>query len=192
MIEGYEAYWVTENGRVYSGYRQVSPGGHANGFSTVKDDKPFKEMTLTLDRGYYFVGLYKDGKMKKKPVHRIVLEAYLGNSPKPYPHYVACHRNGIPTDNRVENLYWGTPKENSQDMVRMGRQYKGERHWHTRITNEQIREIMAEPRRMGVIPYLSKKYGISKYTVLAIRGGTTRREITNDSSSHNTSPQQVG
>lgn len=31
-----------------------------------------------------------------------------------------CHRNGEKTDNRVENLYWGSNGDNQRDSVRHG------------------------------------------------------------------------
>lgn len=174
---GYRNYWVSRDGRVYSSFRQVSRGTFRGGFKTVSDKKPIKELKQVLDRGYLFVGLYRDGKMKKTPVHRLVLKTFTGKEPRGL---LACHINGIPTDNRIENLYWGTPKQNSADMVRMGRQYKGEQHWHTRLTDKQVMDIKNKPRKMGVIAQLAEEYGISPYTVHAIRCGTTRKYLTNE------------
>jgi hypothetical protein len=57
------------------------------------------------------------------PVHRLVLEAFVG--PRP-PGHLCRHLNGVPDDNRVENLAWGTPKENGEDAVRH-REMKAER-----------------------------------------------------------------
>ncbi len=51
-------------------------------------------------------------------VHQLVLLAFVGPRPKGYG---GLHRNGDPADNRLENLYYGTQKENGQDMVRHGR-----------------------------------------------------------------------
>lgn len=52
-----------------------------------------------------------------KSVHRLVLEAFVGACP---PGMETCHKNGIRTDNRVDNLYWGTSSENNLDIVRHG------------------------------------------------------------------------
>jgi hypothetical protein len=49
-------------------------------------------------------------------VHRLVALAFFGDSNLP-----VCHKNDIPTDNRVENLYYGTYSENLHDSVRNGR-----------------------------------------------------------------------
>ena len=45
-------------------------------------------------------------------VHRLVLELFVGPCPDGME---ACHNNGISSDNRVENLRWGTRKENQND-----------------------------------------------------------------------------
>lgn len=51
-------------------------------------------------------------------VHRVVLTAFVGPCPDGME---GCHNNGNPTDNRLENLRWGTRSENSRDTVRHGR-----------------------------------------------------------------------
>lgn len=65
--------------------------------------------------GHLLVVLYKDGKMKARPVHQLVLGAYL---PKPSPELVVMHIDSVPTNNRLENLAWGTCKENNNDSHR--------------------------------------------------------------------------
>src|SRR5205823_4938136 len=46
-------------------------------------------------------------------VAALVLEAFKG--PKPSSRHKACHKNDNPADNRLENLYWGTEREQSLD-----------------------------------------------------------------------------
>jgi len=54
---------------------------------------------------------------KTHMVHRLVLEAFV--SPRP-PGMDTCHRDGDPTNNRLDNLRWGTRSENIRDAVRHG------------------------------------------------------------------------
>lgn len=73
-IEVIEGYKVSNLGEVYS----------------MKTDKALKKHT---DRyGYLYVGVYIDGKLKFKKVHRLVAKAFLS------------HKNENKRDNRVENL----------------------------------------------------------------------------------------
>lgn len=67
--------------------------------------------------GYPLVLLYQRGVRKVSLVHRLVAEAFLGPAPNGA---VVCHNNGNPSDNRVENLRWGTQSDNISDSVKHG------------------------------------------------------------------------
>lgn len=65
--------------------------------------------------GYPMARLSRHSEVSAKYVHRLVLEAFCG---APAPGDEGCHLNGVRTDNRLENLYWGTHSENIFDAVR--------------------------------------------------------------------------
>lgn len=67
--------------------------------------------------GRAHVDLPKDGARFRRLVHQVVLEAFVGPCP---PGMEACHNNGDPTDNRLENLRWDTHSGNMWDQVRHG------------------------------------------------------------------------
>lgn len=77
-------------------------------------------MTLGVhaQTGYLRVTLSHKGKWRPRLVHRLVLLGFRGE-PKKGADF-GCHRNGIRNDNRLVNLYWGTPPQNTLDQVAHG------------------------------------------------------------------------
>lgn len=70
--------------------------------------------------------------------HVCVAEAFIGPRPEGL---VVCHGNDIRTDNRLSNLSWGTPKENSEGMVARGRSCRGEKSGQAILTTEDVLRI---------------------------------------------------
>lgn len=109
-IKGYIGlYQVSNFGRIKSLRRKIiSPTG--NYYS--------KEKILTTNAndglGYVRIQLFKNNKSKCVRVHRLVAEAFI---PNPYNKRDVNHKNGIKSDNRVENLEWATRSENELHSI---------------------------------------------------------------------------
>ena len=93
------------------------PDYQISNMGRVKSLKWGKEKILNLSlnyKGYYQVGLRKDGKRKLYKIHRLIAQAFIPN-PENKPQI--DHINTIKTDNRVENLRWVTNKENCNNLL---------------------------------------------------------------------------
>ena len=114
-VKGYEdRYIVLKNGDIYSIKRNVYCHG-----KIIETLKPYKLKPSYDKKGYLVVNLYKgDGKRpKSKKVHNIVATAFLEN---PNGLKCACHKDNVKEHCNVENLYWGTDRENNHQARQDG------------------------------------------------------------------------
>lgn len=109
-IPGWDYYEVSDLGRVRSLDKVVKSKG---GFRTIKG----RERKPNLVKGYYRITLRDRNRTLDILVHRLVLTVF---DRLPLEGEETRHRNGISTDNRLENLVWGTRPENRQDIIAHG------------------------------------------------------------------------
>ena len=76
--------------------------------------------------------------------------------------FVVCHMCDNPPCVNPNHLFLGTIKDNVWDCVRKGRNARGERNGHSKLTDEIVREIKSTCNVLE----LSKKYDVSVRTIL--------------------------
>lgn len=107
-IKDFENYEISNMGRVRSLPHVVTQKTRNGG--TAVHTYEGRIMTPSKTKGYYKVGLPKDGRNYNKQIHRLVAEAFIPN-PDNLP--VVNHKDENPLNNAVENLEWCTVKYNS-------------------------------------------------------------------------------
>ena len=88
--------------------------------------------------GYLAVNIYIDGVRKQMKIHRLVALSHILN-PENKPQ--VNHTNGIKTDNRVENLEWCSPSENSIHAYKNGLINSGETHSMSKLNRSEVEKL---------------------------------------------------
>lgn len=166
-IEGYEGiYEVSNTGKVRSldrkSYCEKWPNGRY---------ERGRELYLNLMKdGYILVSLNKNSETQWRKVHRLVAEAFI---PNPESKRCVNHKNGIKSDNRVENLEWVTASENMKHayrvlMIPRPTGGKGKPSVRRKLSREQVEAIRKDTRTNQMI---AKDYGVCQQTISNVKHG---------------------
>ncbi len=118
--------------------------------------------------GYFMVILSYGGKRCNKFIHRLVLETFVGPCPTGQE---ARHLNDDKSDCRLENLCWGTPKENGEDKVRNGSSMPGEKHPMARLTKQDVLEVRRLLRSGVPQRTVAHQFHVSRGCIQGIHNG---------------------
>lgn len=121
--------------------------------------------------GRRIVNLSLKGKTHTFAVHKLVAWSFL--VPIPGKDWV-LHDDGDYTNNWDTNLKYGTPLENSADMIRHGRSLQGIKNPAASFTEDEIREIRASLIGTGK---LATKYNVTRQTIMSIRARRTWKHV---------------
>lgn len=121
----------------------------------------------------------------------IMAHHFLVSDAKPAGAWV-LHKCDNPACVRPDHLFFGDAKANSRDMHSKGRgnpmpgnramlalhlQPKGEAHYCAKLTNENIKEIKATPKRHGYMSELARKFNVSHQTIRFVVNGITWKQL---------------
>lgn len=151
-IIGYESYMISNEGNIISTLKYRN---NKHIIKPVKDSKGY--LRVTLKDNY--------GKHKTKKVHRLVLLAFL-NNPNNFPQ--CNHKNGIKTDNRIENLEWCDNLYNQRHAKSLGLVPKmiGEKNGSSKLIEKQVIEIRQKfiPRKY-TRKHLAEEYSVTEFCI---------------------------
>lgn len=143
-ISGYEGkYAITKDGKVWSYPRKIikeNRWGKSGSFNCKGGW--LKSNTNKAGNWYYSIALGRKNRKGFK-VHRLIAQAFI---PNPLNLPEVNHKNGIKTDNRIENLEWCTRKQNLAHSYKiypfkMRKMQRGEDSWCHKLTENNVREI---------------------------------------------------
>ena len=146
-IEDYPEYFISKNGNVYSS-------------KSIKYLKPIKKNT-----GYLYVFLYNHNGGKKHYIHLLVLNAFKG---KKISGYESRHLDGNCQNNNIDNLEWGTSKQNIDDKWKHGTMPIPHESKFTKLKPENIPVIRELYQQGYSYSKIGRLFGTSHTTIKKI------------------------
>ena len=118
-IPGYEGLYSVGDGYVIS-HKRI----YVSGNGAIKELPERILPPVKSQYGYAVINLNKDGKQKQFFIHRLVAAAYIPN-----PENLPCvlHKDDNRMNPKIDNLFWGSKRDNSEDSHRKGRHIKPKR-----------------------------------------------------------------
>ena len=156
-----DLYVAGDDGRIYS-YSQAR--------TNAKKPKPFR-LAEVRNGEYYLVSICKNReKPRSYSVHELVNRAFHGL--KPEGKNVSRHLDGDWSNNKPNNLCWGTYAENESDKRRHGRVAEGTKQGCAKLNDEAVRIIRVSiPFGLWNTTDAAKVFGVHPSTINRIARG---------------------
>lgn len=141
---------------------------YVSAFGVVYSIKPWKDGCCYLvkkltpqNAGYLNAKGVQNGKQWTYLVHRLVAETFI---PNPRCKSDVNHKNGIKTDNRVENLEWTTKKENMQHFFHSP-ESKNNKEWQKKLK----RHHEATTKNAYILGITVGRNNLKQYTKIGVK-----------------------
>lgn len=155
----------------YEGLYEVSNFGRVKALNHRRSKKE-KLMSPSGSGRYLHVGLHRGGKREHYSIHKLVLQAFLGNSD-----LTVNHINGIKTDNSLKNLEYCSQRENVTHAIKTGlRDGRGEKNNKAKLTFDAIKNIRENKFNLTVREFAAC-YNVFVSTIYKIINRETWRHV---------------
>ena len=148
---------------------------HGTIVSCVRSEPKIMKTEVDKD-GYLRLELQMNGTSFRVRVHRLVLETFGG--PPTEERKETRHLDGNKLNNCIENLCWGTGKENAEDRALHGSTQSGENHHKAKLTKEDVLVIVDRIKTGDSYAQIARDYGMSEFPIACIGKGKSWTSIT--------------
>ena len=118
---------MTEEWNDIPGFEGPCEASNSRQIRSIRKNKILKPVIYRSGRiiKYFRVNLSVKNKRYELPIHRLILKTFIGEPPTNQP--FACHMDNNPLNNNLNNLIWGSPKENTSHRKIHGTYFFGEK-----------------------------------------------------------------
>lgn len=161
-IPNFNGYEISSKGQIHSYYKL---GNHK------LMPEPQRIIATRLSSSGYLCSTLTNNEGNKitDSVHKFMAVAFLGPCPEGLE---VCHWDDVKLNNTLENIRYGTKKENKEDAARNGKVSYGENRYNAKLTIELVR-AMREEYATGLISQkeLELKYKVNQSIISEIISG---------------------
>lgn len=173
----------------FVGKYQVSNCGRVRSLPRVIDNgkgwrKPYPGVVLKpkeMKTGYQQVTL---GRHKYATIHRLVAQAFLEN---PNGFREVNHKDGVKTNNHVENLEWCSRHLNIRHAMKNGlydearksqaKAVGGVQNYLAKLNDSRVKEIRQKHKQGFGLTMLAKEYGVTIWTIRDVVNNKSWRHV---------------
>ncbi len=161
---GYPDYFVDNCGQFYSKNKRRKNGR-------------LRPLSMQWHRRrYWHTNISIDGVAIVLSSHSQVLRAFIGERP---PEMECRHKDGNPKNSRLDNLSWGTRKENQADAFLHGGRKMGEEHAQSVFTNDSILLALCLRHLCGLdVPTIGRIIGRPSHSIYRVLHGGSWNHLT--------------